>query len=105
MVAKLVDEFNTPIIDMYYQLEDKRAERDEITRYKLRDTVNSILFELNNTYKDGWARELFENDLKKSTGYGLVKIKEVFDKLIEQKEITERSPGLYFHILGFDRYL
>ncbi len=105
MVTILVEEFNKPIIDLYYQLEDERAKRDQIKSYKLRDTVNSILFELNNTYKDGWARELFENDLKKRTGYGLAKIKEVFDKLIEQKEITERSPGLYWHILGFDRYL
>jgi hypothetical protein len=105
MITKLFDEFNKPITDLYYQLEDKRAERDQIKTHKLRNNINSILFELNNTYKDGWRYELFEAELKKRTDHGAAKIKEYFEKLVSQKEVAERSPGLYWHILGFDRYL
>jgi hypothetical protein len=85
MINRLIDEFNRPIRDLYYEFEDARAERDQIKSYQLRNIVNSVMFELNNTYRDGWAYEVFESEITK-------------------REITEQTPGLYRQIIGFDRY-
>ncbi len=104
LLTKLFDEFEKPIIDIYHQLEEKQAERDQIKSHKLRNVINSILFELNNIYSDGWRYELFEDEMKKRTDHVAGRIKEIFQKLISQKEVTELSPGLFFHILGFDRF-
>ena len=104
MVTKLFDEFEKPINEIYYQLEELRAERNQIKSHQLRNQINSILFELNNIYKDGWKYEEFEAELRKRSGHGKAKVKEIFQKLIDQKEVTERSPGLFWHITGFDRY-
>ncbi len=104
MITKLFDEFDTPIKNLYNMLEEKRADRDQIRTHRLRNMVNSILFELNNTFKDGWRYEQFELEFKKRSGFGAKKTNEIFEKLLAQKEISERSPGLYWHILGFDRY-
>jgi hypothetical protein len=104
IINNLFNEFDKPIKDLYYNLEEIRTERDQIKTHRLRTTINSILFELNNTYPDGWSRELFEAELKKRSSHGLAKIKEIFSKLVNQKEVTEHSPGLYKQIVGFDRY-
>jgi hypothetical protein len=103
-INKLTDEFSQSIRTFYYQFEDMHAEQDQIKTHKLRGIVNSILFELNNTYKDGWKYADFELEFKKRPEYSKKQCREIFQKLIEQNDITERSPGLYLRILGFDKY-
>ncbi len=104
MINKLLDEFSSDIKSFYYMFEEKRSERDQIKVHRLRTQVNSILYDLNNSYKDGWSYEMFEAELKKRVGIGSAKVKDVFEKLIGQKEVTELTPGLYWRIMGFDRY-
>ena len=104
IITKLFDELDKPVKDLYYNLEETRAERDQIKSNRIRNIINSILFELNNTFKDGWKYKEFEVEFKKRSGYGAKKTKDIFQKLLEQKEVSERSPGLYWHIIGFDRY-
>jgi uncharacterized protein YjbK len=65
-------------------------------------TINII--ELNNAYKDGWKYTDFELEFKKRPEYNKKQCQETFQKLIEQNDITERSPGLYWRILGFDKF-
>jgi hypothetical protein len=104
LISKLVDEFSSDIKNLYYQFEEQRAERDQIKTHKIRNIVNSILFELNNSFKDGWGYEQFEKEFKTRTGSGAAKAQELFKKLQTMKEVTELSPGLYWRITGFDRY-
>jgi hypothetical protein len=104
MINMLVDEFRDPITNLYYQFEEERAERDQIKTHKLRNLINSILFELNNSYKDGWTYETFEKEFRSRSTQSTKIIKQQFQKLIEQKEVRECSPGLYLQIIGFDRY-
>lgn len=47
----------------------------------------------------------FEDFMKKRTDLTKSKILEYFQILIKESEISEKSPGLYCHIVGFDRYL
>jgi hypothetical protein len=103
-INKLTDEFSPYIKAFYYQFEDSRAEQDQLKTHKLRSIVNSILFELNNTYKDGWRYEEFEAEFKKRSGFSKKRTEGVFQKLIGQNDITERSAGLYWRILGFDKF-
>jgi hypothetical protein len=103
-ITKLTDEYNPYISAFYYQFEDSLAEQDQIKNNKLRSTVNTVLFELNNIYKVGWRYSDFEEELKKRTGYGKKRINDLFQSLIHQNDITECSPGLYLRILGFDKY-
>jgi hypothetical protein len=104
IITKLFDELDKPVKDLYYNLEETRAERDQIKSNRIRNIINSILFGLNNTFKDGWKYKEFEVEFKKRSGYGAKKTNDIFQKLLEQKEVSERSPGLYWHIIGFDRY-
>jgi hypothetical protein len=105
MISKLIDEFSSDIKNLYYQFEEQRAERDQIKTHKLRNIVNSVLFELNNTFKDGWNYGQFEKEIKTRTSTGAAKAQELFQILQTMKEVTELSPGLYWRITGFDRYL
>jgi hypothetical protein len=105
MISRLIDEFSSDIKNLYYQFEEQRAERDKIKTHKLRNIVNSVLFELNNSFKDGWSYEHFEKEIKSRTGSGGAKTQDIFKTLLAMKEITELSPGLYWRITGFDRYL
>jgi hypothetical protein len=104
MISKLIDEFSSDIKNLYYQFEEQRAERDQIKTHKLRNIVNSVLFELNNSFKDGWSYGQFEHEIKTRTGSGAAKAQELFTLLRSMKEVTELSPGLYWRITGFDRY-
>lgn len=94
-----------PIDKLYYQLEEAKFEKYNQKTYVLRDTINSIFFELENNFTDGWTYQEFENQMKNRTDLRKSKIKEYFYLLIKEGEITEISPCLYRHIFGFDRYI
>ena len=94
-----------PIDKLHFYLEEAKFEKFKQKSYVLRDTINSIFFELETKFPDGWTYQNFENMIKKRTDLTKSKILEYFNTLINEREILEKSPGLYHHIVGFDRYL
>ncbi len=104
-INRFFDEFRAPINRLYYDLEEQRSESEHLKKHKLRNLLNSILYELNNVFPEGWSLDEFEVRLKKRSDYTLSKIQELFNDLLKNRWITEKSPGLYWQIVGFDRFL
>lgn len=94
-----------PIYKLHYRLEEAKFQKFQQKTYRLKDTISSVLFELETNFPEGWTHQNFENEMKKRTDLTLSKISDYFKILIKEREISEKSPGLYQHVFGFDRYL
>lgn len=103
MLSRLRDVI--PAERLLMQLEEAKYQKYKERSYRLRDAINTILFELHAIHPQGWTYKDFEGMVKKRTDLTLAKVRELFKKLIEEREIVEISQGLYQRILGFDRYL
>lgn len=94
-----------PIDKLHFHLEEAKFQKYKQKSYVLRDTINSVFYDLESKFPDGWTYQDFENHMKKMTDLTLSKIMKYFKILMNEREISEKSPGLYQHIVGFDRYL
>ncbi|MCG2718467.1 MAG: hypothetical protein L6408_06515 [Nanoarchaeota archaeon] len=104
ILTRICAEIETPARRFMAELEkEKHGEIDRIATGK--EMINSVLFELEGLYPDGWSYEMFEVRMKKRTAKGVSRIIKSFEEVKQRGWVSEVTPGLFKTVTGIDRYL
>ena len=104
ILTRICTEIETPAQRFMAELDkEEHGGTDRETTGK--EMIDSILFELEGLYPDGWSYEMFEVRMKKRTAVGVSRIIKSFEEAKQRGWVKEVTPELFKIVIGVDRFI